>query len=1577
MNKRFSLVLAFFLVLFSIDVMAIYCPLGGDPMQWSPVTVTIYGYDPEGTQDFLATDTDSGSFRYEPTCSFPEAFTEFTAFPNAQWGGMSTVCNIGGLEGQYRFEVVSSEGQICASEYETIDWNLDKSWCELSGCGRGDWETNTCCSAFEMYPNSPYIRYTNEDCNKIVGNDLCYFTENAKQEQPTSTGEWLDAGANRGEIVYEECGHDINSYKENGPEYLSNGLNWLKCTNSSINKQFVVVTDANGDNINHQYICINRLAPQKYSWVECAADSNSIEPGKYPGGVIASKGKSIYDSNGEVYFCNINNQWDADLDHVSVAGQDGSVCNTAYFPTKDQTSTTLSGTKIGAHWTGDYCCGEPDDYTGAYPDSANYSSDKEYYNDDDRIISNGGKHTSTASGACWNSLWQQNESFLTIPDKDGDVHEAREVMIWHGTFQGCGIDHEAALENKQDPGRVNDGYFYEEIECALPNSLNKPYEGTFKYDSKSDFGFDNSVVVSGSGDGSPDPGITGSAVGCVDSDLNDDPSILGTVTCNGVTYTDECTDFGLREYYCDGDTMRYSEYVDDISCVGKSLPSSVNLVQVSENVETNCPVSRGGVGYVPCTGNANCCDLDGGKYPYVDGGVACGIGSATVSVQFFPENCANGNTVNEYSCSGNNVIHTEYRAVSTCSGGKYTHSNIRPQFYSYPTPVDCNPSASAPTGSTAGPTDTGACTDSDSGSNLNTYGTVYCNGAAFAHDACSGGNVVEFWCSGDTVKRSVYRAYDGTTTCSGSTFPDGTTVELVEERDEYDCATGTVLSGGNGGTITGDPTPQLRGQSTFAEAETECTNIGSSLPLLSDLQANSNYVITNERMWARDFPVVCISGNRIFYDKDDPLVSGSCHPETDSLHFQCVSDLVEILVGSGEYCIDSDGAVATTKGTNTCGDYTTDDYCMGSVANGDLMMELTCSGNSKTSTIWIGSSCNDGVLTNPRLATAADFAGSIVAVPAMVTTQSCDEIMVPAGSITGNVIADDFNIYESIIEPDTNPITGFAVSTANPRGNDFMLGLKNNPNSSRNDNSGPDLIYDNEYCNIKEWSNGQSFFCSYTEQWVQDTDASNPRNHLSFIPWKNASAQQAECCRQSECWDGNQCVPSVTDTFAVTPWENNFMNSREDGFICKNGDWEWSYKKTNWDGTEEGYCMENTQCFVSQSGQYSNTDVHGPLEYAIDELSGKSIPACINNGEFYADHYCNNGTWTSRTQYVALEMYNKASDDFTLYCDTYDKVLNHFSYSVVPSDLSTVADKFFKTNPSSNCKTWGGGEIPCVNHVCVMVEDPSSDTPKISFGTSINYLIEAETTSGQPIQTYDVAEALGTSLTGCEQGIDQPDNLVSCGGTNIAFNQNKSILIFSRDGGYSSGDFGSILRGLFSNFIKTLVDSLVSSGDFTAYDYSVFELLSEDLYNATGDPITHYIPDFECNNCTNNLGDIDDDNRNEVCGEAANPRRILDLSTLYLSRVDGKEIFGLAEYESYEKGTSAERLYGVSFTGFNEDMCVAFRPQVSGYQCKNVNGKQIVAARITTPSLDISYDSLVDISSWEQFAFMGPSTRIQ
>src|SRR3989338_7550824 len=102
--------------------------------------------------------------------------------------------------------------------------------------------------------------------------------------------------------------------------------------------------------------------------------------------------------------------------------------------------------------------------------------------------------------------------------------------------------------------------------------------------------------------------------------------------------------------------------------------------------------------------------------------------------------------------------------------------------------------------------------------------------------------------------------------------------------------------------------------------------------------------------------------------------------------------------------------------------------------------------------------------------------------------------------------------------------------------------------------------------------------------------------------------------------------------------------------------------KTNWQQTSTGFCRNTNQCLVSNA--FSEVFDNIPDSY-WDGLSDPDLgPKCINNAQYILDNYCNQGIWSSRTRLIATQLLGIAlkntPNNFTLYCDTYENVLNEY-----------------------------------------------------------------------------------------------------------------------------------------------------------------------------------------------------------------------------------------------------------------------------------------------------------------------------
>jgi len=185
------------------------------------------------------------------------------------------------------------------------------------------------------------------------------------------------------------------------------------------------------------------------------------------------------------------------------------------------------------------------------------------------------------------------------------------------------------------------------------------------------------------------------------------------------------------------------------------------------------------------------------------------------------------------------------------------------------------------------------------------------------------------------------------------------------------------------------------------------------------------------------------------------------------------------------------------------------------------------------------------------------------------------------------------------------------------------------------------LIQNKNYC---FQDNRKLFYCSYDDVW--EFSAGQDRSSQStVIPEVNPNPQQqTSCCAADQCWDGGTCRNNQRDN----PFEDPIND-----FRCIDGDWTQASKKSTPDGIPRGYCPENSQCLVDPFGN--------PGQDNQPDLN----PVCISNEQFIVDDYCENGEWSTRTKFVALQLIDIAgTNDFVVFCDTPQNVLNDLDYTI-------------------------------------------------------------------------------------------------------------------------------------------------------------------------------------------------------------------------------------------------------------------------------------------------------------------------
>ncbi len=227
------------------------------------------------------------------------------------------------------------------------------------------------------------------------------------------------------------------------------------------------------------------------------------------------------------------------------------------------------------------------------------------------------------------------------------------------------------------------------------------------------------------------------------------------------------------------------------------------------------------------------------------------------------------------------------------------------------------------------------------------------------------------------------------------------------------------------------------------------------------------------------------------------------------------------------------------------------------------------------------------------------------------------------------------------------------------------------------------------------------------------------------------------CCLQTECWNGTGCTADgsffVDDMF----------------YYCADGDWISGFTKLDFTASKVGFCEFDSQCLVDPDFNPSITD---PDDYWNDEDNYR--PKCIDNGAFILDNYCVDGNWTSRTYFLAKNLYeflDSSYEYFTIYCDLPGNVL-------------------LDTAELENDCSIHGEDIPCVNNICIAEADD-----EILLATTLNV----------PVDDSDsFLASLGFSTSICSSG---GSFLNKCGEFNsVWYNNIIKSLIYSPGLGYSS-----------------------------------------------------------------------------------------------------------------------------------------------------------------------------------------------
>ena len=173
--------------------------------------------------------------------------------------------------------------------------------------------------------------------------------------------------------------------------------------------------------------------------------------------------------------------------------------------------------------------------------------------------------------------------------------------------------------------------------------------------------------------------------------------------------------------------------------------------------------------------------------------------------------------------------------------------------------------------------------------------------------------------------------------------------------------------------------------------------------------------------------------------------------------------------------------------------------------------------------------------------------------------------------------------------------------------------------------------------------------------------------------------------------------------------------------------------------------------------------------------SDEGCVACTVGGSYIQDEYCENGIWTSRTKLIAIQLLDivdkSVTDDYTLFCDSYQNTLNYYDYWVPGMGAVERYLTGYYSGGGSDCTDLEGNSIDCVNNFCVL-----KMPDQVIFGVSLN----------QPANQgfYNFLEGLELGANYCDDVTNINDGFfhqcsAGIGSAKVWYNSKTKSLIYS------------------------------------------------------------------------------------------------------------------------------------------------------------------------------------------------------
>jgi len=341
--------------------------------------------------------------------------------------------------------------------------------------------------------------------------------------------------------------------------------------------------------------------------------------------------------------------------------------------------------------------------------------------------------------------------------------------------------------------------------------------------------------------------------------------------------------------------------------------------------------------------------------------------------------------------------------------------------------------------------------------------------------------------------------------------------------------------------------------------------------------------------------------------------------------------------------------------------------------------------------------------------------------------------------------------------------------------------------------------------------------CSISKPNLQVIDLTGPSEFTledSPITSEALPRAAASCCPRDYCWNGFTCVNGLEQS---TEFSENTGDGKD--YRCVEGSWVNTPRKFDWDYLKSGFCNNEEQCFVRGSvdqGSYENT---------VEDYYEGNSPACIENGEYIFDNYCEQGDWVSRTKFAAQTLLDASEGNFVLYCDNQERALPNIGThrNLIDGAIPTAAqspevaeglDVAMGDGQEAEPVVAPSGDIDykcfdigsdfvrdvdnnCINNVCILKQDED-----ITIATSVNNDIDMEKsfllTLGVDVDDLDTACPIE----------DGPSGFVECQVEvgSLFYNNATGVVIYNRDG-FSLGG------GAIDNFVDFMKEFLGIEGE--------------------------------------------------------------------------------------------------------------------------------------------------------------------